>query len=130
MSDPSTTSNSSSGSGLPENVAGALAYFLGPLTGILFFIIDRRRPFVRFHALQAIGVCVLWVGLSILLMILSVVLAVVPLVGWLVDLLVGLGISLLGFALWLWLMYQAWSGRQWEFPAVGPYVRKMSDGMS
>ena len=32
------------GSGLPENMAGALAYVLGPITGILFFILDRQRP--------------------------------------------------------------------------------------
>jgi uncharacterized membrane protein len=41
--------------GLQENVAGALCYLLGWLTGIIFLLIDKR-PLVRFHAAQSIVV--------------------------------------------------------------------------
>src|SRR5262245_42663154 len=41
------------GTGLAENVAGLLCYVLGWLTGIVFFLIDKR-PKVRFHAMQSI----------------------------------------------------------------------------
>src|SRR5271169_278906 len=41
--------------GMAENVAGLLCYVLGWLTGIIFFLIDKR-PFVRFHAAQSIVV--------------------------------------------------------------------------
>lgn len=39
--------------GLSENTAAALSYALGWLTGIIFFLIDKR-PYVRFHAAQSI----------------------------------------------------------------------------
>jgi uncharacterized membrane protein len=41
--------------GIEENVAGLLCYVLGWLTGLIFFLIDKR-PFVRFHAAQSIVV--------------------------------------------------------------------------
>ncbi len=45
----------SSQSGLAENVAGLLCYVLGWITGLIFFLKDKR-PFVRFHAAQSIVV--------------------------------------------------------------------------
>ena len=42
------------GSGLPENVAGALAYVLGPVTGVLFLVLEKKSKFVRFHAMQSL----------------------------------------------------------------------------
>lgn len=42
-------------SGMAENVAGLLCYVLGWVTGLIFFLIDKR-PFVRFHAAQSIVV--------------------------------------------------------------------------
>ena len=41
--------------GLAENVAGLLCYAVGFITGIVFFLIDKR-PFVKFHAAQSIVV--------------------------------------------------------------------------
>src|SRR6266849_1469086 len=42
--------------GLAENVAGALCYGLGILTGILFLVLEpySRNPRIRFHAFQSI----------------------------------------------------------------------------
>lgn len=119
----------SGGSGLPDHVAGTLAYALGPLTGILFFVLDRHRPFVRFHALQAIGITIVWIVLSVALTIVGMALAVIPVLGWLVDVLLVMGVSLLGFALWIWLMVQAWRGNRWEFPLVGPQVNRIASQM-
>ena len=117
---------SSGGSGLPENVAGALSYFLGPLTGVVFFILDKNRPFVRFHAVQCIGVTIVWVVIAVVLMIVSAVLGVIPVLGFLVSLMLSLGLSVAGFGLWLWLMYQAYSGKTWEVPGLGPHVRRIA----
>ena len=117
---------SSGGSGLPDNLAGALSYFLGALTGILFFIIDRQRPFVRFHAAQAIVATIAWVIISVGLMVLSIVLAVIPLIGWLISTLLYAIMGLGGFALWLWLMWQAYQGKKYELPIVGPYAVRLA----
>jgi uncharacterized membrane protein len=40
------------GTGIQQNIAGALCYALGWITGLVFFLIDKR-PFVRFHAMQS-----------------------------------------------------------------------------
>lgn len=114
-----------SSTGLPRNVAGALSYFLGALTGILFLVLEKKDPFVRFHAAQSIGVTVVMVVLSILLMIVGAVLGVIPIVGWLVGLMLSLGFSISAFLFWLFLMFQAWQGKSWEVPIVGAQVRGM-----
>jgi uncharacterized membrane protein len=116
----------SGGSGLPENVAGALSYLLGPLTGIAFFIIDRQRPFVRFHAVQSIGVTIAWVVIAVALMIVSTIIGVIPVLGFLISLLLNLALGVVGFALWIWLMYQAYSGKTWEVPGLGTHVRRIA----
>ena len=57
--------------GLSSNLAGALAYPLGAITGILFLKIEPYKfdPFVRFHAFQSIflslACAVLFVGWSL-----------------------------------------------------------------
>src|SRR5580692_7256697 len=54
-------------SGMSENVAALLSYLLGWVTGIIFFLIDKR-PFVRFHAAQSI---VVFGGLTVIRIVLS-----------------------------------------------------------
>lgn len=117
--------SSGSSTGLAPNVAGALAYVLGPLTGILFFLIEKESRFVRFHAAQSITVSILLIALSIVLSILSTVLAFIPILGWIVALLLGLGLSLLCFVLWVALMWKAYSGAEWEVPIAGPLARRL-----
>jgi uncharacterized membrane protein len=116
---------SGSSTGLPSNVAGALAYLLGPITGVLFLVLEKRDGFVRFHAGQSIGVSIIFIVAGVLLGVLSSVLAVVPILGWLVGLALSLGFSLLGLVVWVFLMFQAWQGRRWEAPVVGEKVREM-----
>jgi len=100
-----------SGTGLSKNTAGALSYVLGPVTGVVFLLLEKD-PFVRFHAMQSVVVFLTlfllqWVfGLTIIL------LALVPL------------ISILSFVLWLLLIYKAWQGDEWEVPVLGKYARK------
>jgi len=52
---------------LAENVAGALCYLFGWVSGLVFLLIDRR-PFVRFHAAQSVAI---FATLSILLLVLG-----------------------------------------------------------
>lgn len=121
MTAPSTPSSS----GLAPNVAGALAYLLGPITGIIFLVIEKENRFVRFHAMQSTLLCVAWIILGIALSILSAVLAVVPVLGLIVGLLLSVGLGLVGFVLWLLLMYKAYQGKEWSLPIVGPQSRRL-----
>src|ERR1700688_3871203 len=56
---PVAVSSAGAGSGntgLSSNVAGALAYILGLITGILFLVLEPYKSdrFVRFHAMQSV----------------------------------------------------------------------------
>ena len=100
------------GFGLKKETSGALAYVLGPITGVIFLVLEKD-PFVRFHAMQSI---VVFVGLFAIqwMLGLTIILAIlVPLVG------------IVSFILWLMLIYKAWQGEEWEVPFVGKLVRQL-----
>lgn len=100
-----------SGTGLKKETAAALSYVLGPITGILVLLLEKD-PFVRFHAMQSI---VVFGGLVVLQFVMGVTVilaALIPLT------------SLLGFALWLVLMYKASQSERWKVPVLGEYVEK------
>jgi len=95
--------------GLDENLAGALAYVLGWITGVALLLIERDNRFVRFHAIQSSivfgALCGLWfVGLSI------------PLLGWIVSFII---IPPLSALIWLWMLYQAYNGKRFKLPVAG-----------
>ena len=119
------TSPATPTTGLAPHVAGALAYVLGPITGVIFLMIERENRFVRFHAAQSITVGVVTIALYIALSILSTALAFIPILGWIVALLLTLGIGFASFVLWLMLMWRAFNGSEWETPIAGSLARKM-----
>ncbi|HEU5173367.1 MAG TPA: DUF4870 domain-containing protein [Gemmatimonadaceae bacterium] len=121
-----TTAAPVTSTGLAANLAGALAYLLGPITGIAFLVLEKENRFVRFHAAQSIAVGILLIVASIALSILSGILAVVPVLGWIAALLAGLAFGLLTFVLWVMLMWRAWNGREWEVPVAGGIARSMA----
>jgi uncharacterized membrane protein len=109
------------GTGLSPNVAGALAYLLGPITGIIFLVIEKNDQFVRFHAMQS---TVLWVAWFIASIVLSVLSGAVPVIGWIFGFLLSIVLAIGGVVLWLLLMYKAYQGQEWELPWVGQFARK------
>ncbi|MGH7627914.1 MAG: DUF4870 domain-containing protein [Gemmatimonadales bacterium] len=125
MAAPGPTPNA--GTGLAPNVAGALAYLLGPITGVLFLVLEKGSSFVRFHAMQSIVFGVLWIIFWIALTIIS---NVVPVLGWIVGFLISIVAGLGGLILWLLLMYKAYQGQEWELPIAGPIARKQVGGVT
>ena len=117
-----------SGTALTPNIAGALAYSLGIITGILFLVLEpyRRDRFVRFHAMQSILYFVAAVAFNILWSIMVGFLISVS--GWiaLVALPIRLLISLALFGLWLFLMFQAYSQREFRIPILGAIAAKQA----
>jgi uncharacterized membrane protein len=109
--------------GMDENVAGLLSYVLGWLTGLIFFLIDKR-PFVRFHAAQSIllsvAVFVVYCGLIFGFgMFRFMGLGFVTLFLWP---LVGLAV----FGLWLFLMYKAYQHEKFMLPIIGGIAENMA----
>ena len=111
-------STQSADTGMSENVAALLSYLLGWVTGIIFFLIDKR-PFVRFHAAQSI---VVFGGLHIINIVLGIffIRAGFMMMGGFGAF--GLGsalfslISLVAFVLWILLMVKAYQHEKFEVP--------------
>jgi uncharacterized membrane protein len=100
-------------SGLEPTVAGALAYLLWFVTGILFFIVEKNNAFVRFHALQSI---MLFGGLFVVMMIFGVI----PILGFVLNFL----LSICAFILWLFLMVKAAQGVAFKLPILGDLAER------
>ena len=103
-------------SGLDPNVAAALSYALGWITGILFLLTEPANTFVRFHAMQS---TIVFGALSVA----CVLLQVVPLLGMLVAF--GLVIPL-SAVLWLLLMFKAYQGERFKLPFAGDMAEERS----
>lgn len=113
--------------GLPQEIAAGLSTFFPPVCGIIFFILEKKNAFVRFHALQSIylGVALwmLFVGLSIV----GHLFGFIPVLNLVVGFLLLLMVPLLGLgavALWLIQAIKAFTGVEWEIPLLGKYVRQ------
>lgn len=114
-------------SGMAENVAGALCYLLGWVTGIIFYLIDKR-PFVRFHAAQSI---VTFGGLHVLNIVLGIIFGAGMMFrgGFgafgLASALYSL-IGLVSFILWILLMVKAYQHEKFEVPVAAGIAKGFS----
>ena len=113
-------------SGMSENVAGLLCYVLGWVTGIIFFLIDKR-PFVRFHAAQSIvvfgGLHVIQIGLGMLGAGMMFMHGIGFLgMGWAVYSLIGL----VTFILWILLMIKAYQHEKFEIPIAAGIAKSFA----
>jgi uncharacterized membrane protein len=105
---PDTGKSSRTSSGVDENVAGALCYSLGWVTGVVFYLTEPHNAFVRFHAVQAMLVF----GIACVAFILCLS---IPLLGWVLSIFVFYGSAVL----WLLLMFKAYQGERFKLPIVG-----------
>jgi uncharacterized membrane protein len=112
--------------GLPSNIAAALACI--PLIGgLVFYVLEKHDPFVRFYAMQSIilgGVFVLcWIVYSILFGILSSI----PAIGFIFGIILSVAWALIRVAfvvLWIIATVRAFTGVRWDIPYIGPVARK------
>jgi uncharacterized membrane protein len=108
--------------GLTENVAGALCYSLGILTGVLFLVLApyNQNPRVRFHAFQSLlfsgAVIAIWVGSMMIAVMLPLPLL---LAFWALR----ICLSLFWFCVWLFLIFKTWQGDTVPLPVVGALAR-------
>jgi len=94
--------------GLPRNTEAALTYVLGWLTGIIFFLMSKDK-FIRFHAMQ-----------SIITFGIITILVIVPVIGWIISPLA----MIVGFVLWLVLIFKAYQGEEFMLPVIGEFAKK------
>ncbi len=108
--------------GLAENVAGTLCYVLGWITGLIFYLIDKR-PYVRFHAAQSI---VVFGALHLLSFVLGMVfVATIFAGGWTLGWTVHMLIDLVALVLWVLLMVKAYQGERFRVPVAADFAEKI-----
>lgn len=124
-------SGGSQSTGLTSNIAGALAYVVGFITGIIFLAIApyNKDPFVRFHAFQSIFLSVFYIMFSIVWGAIFGTLFLVSL-GFLFSLiaLLGLLVRLAFLLVWLFMMYKAYQNERFSLPIIGPLAAKQAAG--
>ena len=123
---PSAPAANTTTTGLPSNVAAALACI--PLIGgLVFYILEKHDQLVRFYAMQSIIFGGVWFLFNLASWILHSILWMIPVAG---PLFAGLWIFLsslihLGlFVLMIITMVKAFSGVRWDIPYIGPIARK------
>jgi len=147
-SKPLSVAASRTSMGLNENTEAVLSYTLTWLTGLLFFVLETKSKFVRFHALQSI------MAFLVISIIISIPQALLGDLGYLAYFVLNLnpatiiyllisapsdiflsffggvfmlsGISIL---LWLFLMYQAFKGKKFSLPLLGDLADKVLEGI-
>ena len=99
-------------SGFDANVAAALSYLVGFVSGLVFLLVEKDNKFVRFHAMQS---TLFFIGIVII----DVVLQVIPILGALVVIFLLIPLSAV---VWLLMMYKAYQGEDYKLPLVGQWA--------
>lgn len=112
-------SNEESASQLPENVAAALCYFLGFLSGIFFLLWPayHNNRKVRFHALQSILFSAFY-----LVLVFTVGVVLPPALSQILAPVIQLG----SLGIWLHIMWRVYHGHEVELPVLGQAARKQA----
>jgi uncharacterized membrane protein len=123
---PPPVSDSPKSTGLPSNIAAALACI--PLVGgIVFFILEKRDPFVRFYSMQSIVFGLAWFLFNIVSAIVHAIFSAIPGIGGILVFFWAIiaAIIHIGFVvLWIVATVKAFTGVRWDIPYVGPIARK------
>ncbi len=112
--------------GLTDNVASALCYLGGVVTGIIFLVLApyNRNRTVRFHAFQSIFLTIGLIVLDILLAIFTGLLYAAHL--WFIAHMIWSIYPLAIFIGWLYLMYAAYNNQRIVIPVIGPLAEKQA----
>ncbi|HUP01793.1 MAG TPA: DUF4870 domain-containing protein [Gemmatimonadota bacterium] len=118
-------STSGETTGMDPRLAGLLAYLVPPITGIIFYLIEKRQAVVRWHAAQSIVFGVAWIVLWIVFSVLSMVLSTIPILGWIITLLIWVVLFIGGLVLWVICLIKGYSGEIWRMPFLAQYADRI-----
>jgi uncharacterized membrane protein len=100
-----------SSTGLQESTAAGLSYLATWLTGLIFFLIEKSSPYVRFHAAQSLVV--------------FGILAIAQMVLFPIHFGLSGMLSLAGLALWIYCLIMAFSGKAFRIPIAADLADKL-----
>jgi uncharacterized membrane protein len=124
-----TTPIDSTSTGLNARTEALLSYLFGWVSGLVFFVIERKNKYVRFHAMQSFlyfGSLAIILGI---LKLLGAILGSIFLIGGLFSILFGFLFFVVGFVVvvsWLYLMLQAYRGKKTKIPFFGDFAERFS----
>lgn len=107
--------------GLNARSEAVLSYLFWWLSGLVFFVIERKNRFVRFHAAQSF----LFLGSVFVLYVFLRFLSIVPFIGFLLSPVISCALFVLlvpAGLIWLFLMIQAYRGVTVRLPIVAEYA--------
>jgi len=108
------TAPTDTSTGLSPNTAGLLCYVAGWVSGIIFFVLEQKNRFVRFHAAQSI---VAFGTITVA----GVVLGLIPVVGDVFSTIIGI----IGVIVWIIMIVQASRGEWYKLPWAGDVAEKI-----
>ena len=113
---------------MTDNMAGALCYLFGFITGILFLVLApyNQARNIRFHAFQSIFLNIAWVALWIVVTIVLIPFRYIPFLGLFVSIVLQFCLGLGGFIIWLYMMFKTYNGEKIVLPVVGPMAEKQA----
>ena len=112
--------------GLNARTEALISYALWWFSGLIFFLIERKNRFVRFHAAQSF---IFFGGVSVVLAVLHFI-SIIPILGILLSLPLGFAttiISVLAVIVWLFMMFQAYRGVNFRLPIISGYADSLID---
>ncbi|MFG3524785.1 DUF4870 domain-containing protein [Nocardia nova] len=120
--------NQPQSAGLDKKTSAILSYALGWLTGIIFLLIGRHDPDVKFHASQSI---VFFGAVSVLNIVLSILGSLLGALGILFSL-AGLVVAVFTVVVWIMAMVQAnnTGGVRAALPIVGRFTAPYADRLA
>jgi uncharacterized membrane protein len=99
---------------LEPNVSAAFAYLVPPISGIVFFLIEKKNKFVRFHAMQSI-----LFGIASYAVLTAIGALRVIYIGYFLQPIV----TMASFAIWLLLIWKAYQNEEYHLPYLGKIAK-------
>jgi uncharacterized membrane protein len=96
--------------GIDPKVGALLAYLVGFISGIIFFVIEKENKFVKFHAMQSIMVSVVFF-----------ILGFIPVLNFLTG--------IVGLVAWILCMVKSYQGEWFKLPIAGDFAAKQVGGI-
>jgi uncharacterized membrane protein len=114
--------------GMTNNLAGALCYLFGFITGILFLVLapynqDRE---VRFHAFQSIFLNIAWIIVWVVITIVTLAFHIIPFLGIFVGAVLHFAVWIGFVIVWLYMMFKTYNGEKIVLPIIGPMAEKQA----
>ena len=102
--------------GMKPNLAATLCYLFGWISGLIFFLVEKKSKYIRFHALQSL------IAFGFLF-VLRFLFAFIPVVGLIISIIIGI----VALILWILLMIKAYQGKYFKLPLVGKIAEENAE---